>query len=132
MLLKRLESTDQARYHQLEARCQSVLQQQTEASNVDLQVQADGFGKLMFVYLKLLLTREGINRVLDDSSLKNIDVRISDVSAQLRAASSPELRHSLDDQISILNQRKQRHAEAREKLKFIDAELTRKFRNRWN
>ena len=43
-------------------RCQKILEQQHDASAIDLQPQADGLGKLLYVYLRLLLTRTGILR----------------------------------------------------------------------
>jgi hypothetical protein len=123
--LARLEPADQARYRQLQQRCQNVLQQQHDVAPVDLQTQADGLGKLLYVYMRLLLTRNGILRVLEGASSKSIDLRIGEVKGQLQNAGTPELQHSLNDQLDILAERKKRHAEARDKLQFIEAELTR-------
>jgi hypothetical protein len=124
-LLVRLDMSDQNRYRKLEGRCQRVLQEQHEVPSVDLQAQADGFGKLLYVYLRLLLTRSGILRVLEGSSTKSIDIRISDVKGQLKNASTPELQKSLADQLEILGERRKRHEAGRDKLQFIEAELTR-------
>ncbi len=124
-LLARLDASDQNRYRALESRCQQVLQQQHDVSAIDLQAQADGLGKLLFVYLRLLLTRAGILRVLGETSSQSIDTKILDVNRQLQAGGSPELQHSLTDQLGILTERKKRRAEARDKLQFIEAELTR-------
>jgi hypothetical protein len=129
-MVARLTPADQSRYHALEKRCQDVLAQlqaHEAAAQVDAQTQADGLGRLLFVYLKLLLTRNAILRVLEspDDSSNSIDRRILDVQRQLKAASNPDLQRSLSDQLEILNERKKRHAEARDKLTFIEAELTR-------
>ena len=127
-LLVRLDASDQNRYHALEARCQKVLEQQQEGGSVqavDLQAQADGLSKLLFVYLRLLLTRAGILRILEGASTQSIDVRILDVNRQLQHASADALKKSLTDQLGILTERKNRHTEAREKLQFIEAELSR-------
>ena len=127
-LLVRLDASDQNRYHALEARCQKVLEQQQEAGGiqaVDLQTQADGLSKLLYVYLRLMLTRAGILRILEGTTTQSIDVRILDVNRQIQAASAPELQKSLTDQLGILTERKSRHAEARQKLQFIEAELSR-------
>jgi hypothetical protein len=124
-LLVRLDASDQSRYRQLESRCQRVLQEQHEVPAVDLQTQADGLGKLLYVYLRLLLTRSGILHVLDGTTTRSIDVRITEVNAQLKNAGTPELQHSLADQLDILGERKKRHEAGRDKLQFIEAELTR-------
>jgi hypothetical protein len=126
-LLARLDASDQNRYRALESRCQKVLEHQQESASpaFDLQTQADGLGKLLFVYLRLLLTRAGILRVLEGSSTQSIDLRILDVNRQLQNASNPDLQHSLTDQLAILTERKSRHTEARQKLQFIEAELAR-------
>ena len=124
-LLARLDPSDQNRYRTLAERCQKLLEQQHDASAIDLQPQADGLGKLLYVYLRLLFTRTGILRILEGSPTQLIDVRIAEVNRQLASAGSPELQRSLTDQIEILGERKKRQAEAREKLRFIEAELTR-------
>ena len=124
-LLARLSPVDQTRYRQLEQRCQAVLQQQHEASSPDLQMQADGLGKLLFVYLRLLLTRSAIQRVLEEGGAKSIDMKVSEVNRQLKEAATPDLQRSLTDQLEILAERKKRRGEAGDKLRFIDAELTR-------
>jgi hypothetical protein len=124
-LLVRLDASDQNRYRQLEARCQKVLEYQQDHSAIDLQVQAEGLGKLLFVYLRLLLTRQGILRVLEGSSTQSIDIRILDVNRQLQNAGTDDLQRSLTDQLAILTERKSRHTEARQKLQFIEAELSR-------
>ena len=116
-LLARLDPSDQKRFRQLEDRCQNMLEQQIEAPGVDLHAQAEGLGKLLFVYLKLLLTRTGILRVLEGGGgSQSIDMKILEVDRQLRAAGSPELQRSLTDQLEILTERKKRRGEAREKL----------------
>ena len=65
-LLAKLMPADQARYGQLAKRCQMILQQQQESRSPDVQIQADGLNKLLFVYLRLMITRAGIVRVLED------------------------------------------------------------------
>jgi len=124
-LLARLDPVDQNRFRQLQLRCEAMLQQQPDLAATDIQTQAEGLGKLIYVYLRLLVTRRGIQRVIEGSSAQSIDKRVSEVKGQLDAAASPGLRKSLGDQLDILSERKARHAEGREKLQFIDAELSR-------
>jgi len=124
-LLARLDQSDQNRYRQLEQRCQAMLTEQHDVPAVDMQAQADGLSRLVYVYLRLLLTRAGILRVLQNGASKSIDMRVSEVQRQLADAGTPELQKSLTDQLGILGERKKRHAEGRDKLQFIEAELTR-------
>src|SRR5436190_7135675 len=122
-LLARLDASDQMRYRQLEDRCKGILSEQHDnVTRSDMQLQADGLSKLLFVYLRLLLTRSGILRLLQGVSAKSIDVRVSEVNTQLKSAGTPELQQSLTDQLGILSERKKRHVEARDKLQFIEAE----------
>ena len=124
-LLVRLGPADQTRYRQLEQRCQKILGEQHDVPAAEMQTQAEGLGKLLYVYLRLLLTRAAILRVLEGASGKSIDVRMSEVQDQLKGAGTPELQKSLTDQLEILGERKKRHSEAWDKLQFIEAELTR-------
>lgn len=127
-LLARLSAPDRDRYHALEARCKSVVdaqrQNHADAAGAALP-QSEGLERLLYVYLRLLLTKTTIARALDDSSVRAIDGQIKDVSTRLKSATSPELHHSLADQLAILAERKKRQAEARDKLTYIDAELGR-------
>ena len=66
-LLARLDASDQMRYRQLEDRCKGILSEQHDnVTRSDMQLQADGLSKLLFVYLRLLLTRSGILRLLQE------------------------------------------------------------------
>jgi hypothetical protein len=124
-LIVRLGPADQARYKQFEQRCQKILGEQHDVPTAEMQTQAEGFGKLVYVYLRLLLTRAAILRVLEGASGKSIDVRIGEVQEQLKGAGTPELQKSLSDQLDILGERKKRHGEAWDKLQFIESELSR-------
>jgi hypothetical protein len=131
-LVGKLNAADQGRYRALEKRCQDVLENAKghgpEHASVDVQAHAEGLGRLLFVYLKLLLTRSAILHVLEGSESgmgKTLDRKIADVTRQLNNAETANLKKSLTDQLEILEERKKRHAEAREKLTFIEAELTR-------
>ena len=128
-LLGRLSAADQARYHALESRCKSILESQRQShsdpSASDTLSQSEGFERLLFVYLRLLLTRSTIARALDDAAAKSVEGQIREVSVRLKNATTPELHHSLADQLAILAERKKRQAEARDKMTYIEAELSR-------
>lgn len=128
-----LGGEDQRRYRSLEQRCQTILQQQgaDSTSPTDLQAQGEGLGRLLWMYLRLLLTRQAINRVLRESSAsvdesEPLADRIGHLEGQLKDESlGAELRKSLSAQLEILQQRLQSQQDARQKLAFLEAELTR-------
>jgi hypothetical protein len=128
-----LSGEDQRRYRALEQRCQTILQQQgvDAAATPDLQTQGEGLGRLLWMYLRLLLTRQSINRILRESSAsvdehEPLGDRIEGLQAELKKESlGVELRKSLSGQLEILQQRMQSQKDARQKLEFLEAELTR-------
>lgn len=129
-LLAQLPADDQAAYHQLEERCQAIIRQQTQDST-GVQVQLEGFAKLLRIYLRLLLARQTILKVQKESAVSerersSLASRVESLQQQLASTSiSAELRRSLASQVEILQQRLTKQAEAREKLAFLNAELTR-------
>lgn len=128
-----LGGDDQRRYRALEQRCQMILKQQggDATSSADLQSQGEGLGRLLWMYLRLLLTRQSILHILRESSAsvdgtEPLPVRIARLEAELKKESlGAELRKSLAGQLEILQQRLQSQKEARQKLQFLEAELTR-------
>ena len=132
-LVRELPPEDQQRYRALEARCQSILQQQSRNAGLPagLGEQGEGLGRLAWIYMRLLLTREWIRRVLKETpdsteTATELTQRIGKLQEQLKQASLTEdLRKSLSSQIEILQQRQDRRKEAAEKLAFLDAELVR-------
>jgi hypothetical protein len=131
-LVRQLNSDDQKKYRALEQRCRTILEQQfhDEASSAGLQIQGVGLGRLLWVYLRLLWTRQAIYRIIHGSDgtedeSAGLNERIAGLQAQLREPLSEDLRKSLTGQIEILQQRLERRREAGHKLVFLDAELTR-------
>jgi hypothetical protein len=132
-LVQQLNSEDQQRYRALEARCRALLEQQLHLQTPaqGLQAQNEGLGRLLWLYLRLLSTRQAITRMLRGSTTGSVDasadleIRISQLKAKLNEPLSEDLRKSLAGQIEILEQRLQKRSEAKEKLAFLDAELTR-------
>lgn len=130
--VRELVPEDQELYKRLQARCQKILDQQR---NIDtpsgLQSQREGLGRLLGIYLRLLLARQSIGKVLRDSSVserdrKGLEERAIRLQEQLKSESiNAELRRSLASQLEILQQRLAKQAEARDKFAYVDAELTR-------
>lgn len=113
------------RFSKLEQRCRGVLEHQRKLSpETDVQVQSEGLGRLLWIYLGLLQARQtlqqGIAQAADDPAQK-----LKRLEAQLPRAEDENVRKSLTGQIEILRQRAATHQEGRAKLDFLDAELAR-------
>lgn len=129
--VRQLSAEDQQRYRLLEGRCRALLEQQQQINTPPqgLQAQGEGLGRLLWVYLRLLMTRQAINRVIRGTGASEesagLEQRIGKLQARLNEPLTDDLRRSLTGQIEILQQRLERRREAKEKLAFLDAELTR-------
>ena len=132
-MIAQLGSDERERYWKLERRAQAILEQQRSASGetAELQMQAEGLGRLLWIYLTLLRTRQQIVRVVRESldlerNKEPLDRRIQRLNAALEKESvNDDLRKSLEGQLEILRQRMEKRKETREKLVFLDAELVR-------
>ena len=143
-LVASLPDMDKRRYAALAQRCQAVLEQQFpgDTSAPGYASQSDSLGRLTWMYLRLLVTRQGIQRVLREGAARapgdpppvpgtpassgRLDVRLADLKRRLDDPSvSDDLRRSLQGQADLLEQRLARRGEADGKLAFLEAELTR-------
>jgi hypothetical protein len=132
--LTALSPTLQQRYRNLERRCRAILQQQhPDAASLtdELRTQGEGLGRLLWIYLRLLSSYQQFARLLGEMinaerEREPIEERVERIEAQLRRESvGDELRTSLASQLDILRQRQASQSEAREKIAYLDAELTR-------
>jgi hypothetical protein len=132
-ILDGLTPTLKERYRALERRCQAILAQQHPERGLDdeIRAQGEGLGRLLWIYLRLLSTYQQFARLLGEMinsgrERESLEDRIDRVQAELaRDFVSEDLRASLTSQLEILRQRQASQREAREKLAFLDAELTR-------
>jgi hypothetical protein len=128
-LIRGLSPDEQRRYRGLESRCATILAQQAEGGAVSTDAQADGLRRLLWIYLRLLVTRQTITRVLSEAAgegARGIEKRVEALEKQIASDGVGEdLRKSLSGQVEILRQRLEKQREARNKLAFLDAELTR-------
>jgi len=128
--IDQLEDDQQARYRGLEDRCRRILKQLSLSDNpAAVSAQGEGLRRLLWIFLRLLLTRQAILRTLEESQgrgSKSLDLRIQELEDRLKAQELGEnLRKSFQSQADILRQRKEKQNEARDKLVFIEAELVR-------
>jgi hypothetical protein len=130
-LIGQLSVDDQKRYRTLERRCRTILQEQSTSAPTALAAQGDGLRRLLWIFLRLLLTRQSITKALGESNSAgeertSLEERIGRLESKLKNQSLTEdLRKSLTAQVEILKQRQEKHREARDKLAFLEAELTR-------
>ncbi len=130
-MVRRLSDTDQARYVAFTARCRSILDQfaQQDPSGTASDVQSENLSKLIWVYLRLLLARRAMSRVLKEPTLgetQELEARLTELKRRLEDGSLHEdLRKSLASQAEILEQRVTQRREGREKLDFLEAEILR-------
>jgi hypothetical protein len=149
--LANLSPNDKERYRLLELGCQSILQLQFHgaADAPGYRMQAEALGRLTWMYLRLLVTRQSIQNVLlappaprpgeprrntppplpttqADGESRLLQGRLADLKARLSDQTLTEdLRRSLTSQADLIQQRLDRRATAANKLAYIDAELTR-------
>jgi hypothetical protein len=127
-LVERLDDRDRQRYEHLAARCRAILDHQLHTGHVPqgLDAQRDGLGRLLWMFLRLLIARQAIARVLHEvrQGMPIVD-RLAAIEAQLAREIGEDLRRSLGSQAEILRQRLAQQTEAQEKLMFLEAELTR-------
>lgn len=130
-MVRRLSDTDQARYVAFVSRCRTILDQltQQDPSGSAAKVHGENLSKLIWVYIRLLVARRAMSRVLKEPTLgetQEIEHRLAEVRARLADESlGPDLRRSLTSQAEILEQRVNQRREGREKLDFLEAEILR-------
>ena len=132
LLVGRLDANDRGLYDLFAQRCRSIIDLQLphaapSSDPAALEAQADSLGSLSWMFLRLLVARRTIRQVIggaEESS--DMRARLTALQKQRGDASiGEELRHSLDGQIEIINQRLQQRTDAERKLAYIDAELER-------
>jgi hypothetical protein len=126
-LLQRLGEGDRRRYNALASRCHGILEHQAQGGDAALEAQSAGLGRLLWMYLRLLVARNAIERVIGDASRgEPLERRLRDLEAQVDSPDvNDDLRRSLNSQLDILRQRLAQQADAKEKIRFLDAELVR-------
>lgn len=131
IMVRQLTDTDQARYVAFVSRCRAILDQfsQRDPSGATADVQSENLSRLIWVYLRLLLARRAMSRVLKEPTLgetQELEARLADLRRKLGDQGLGEdLRKSLTSQAEILEQRVTQRREGREKLDFLEAEIAR-------
>ena len=128
-LTERLAGDERERYDALAERCRSIIDLQTHGGSEaphGVESQADGLGRLTWMFLRLLVARRMISTILGSDDLASLETRARTLERQAADDSiASDLRRSLSGQAEILNQRIAQRTEAARKLAYIDAELAR-------
>lgn len=129
-LRARLDSDDRERFSALSQRCASIIDLQTHGGAETphgIETQADSLGRLSWMFLRLLVARSMILRVVEDGEdVELLQRRRAALERQARDEGAPaDLRRSIQGQLEILEQRIEQRAEGEKKLTYIDAELAR-------
>jgi hypothetical protein len=129
-VLGKLEPADRRTYDALSERCRSIIDLQLQGATEPpqgIETQADGLGRLSWMFLRLLLARRTITQVLggtqNDADLQRKTAALERQQAQ--AGLSDELARSITGQLEILRQRQQQRTDGDRKLAYIEAELDR-------
>jgi hypothetical protein len=127
--LTRLSPERLERFAALRHRCEQILHDQhMDADSAVRQMQTGGLGRLLGIYLQLLLTQAAMERLLseNDADAASLEQMHANVLAQLESAEpDSELRRSLEGQAAILEKRRNALAEGAERLAFTESELSR-------
>jgi hypothetical protein len=129
-LRSRLDREDRDRFAALSQRCASIIDLQTHGgveTPQGIEAQADSLGRLSWMFLRLLVARGMILRIVEEGEdVVLLDRRRAALAKQLRDDDLlPDLRRSIQGQLEILEQRIGQRAEGEKKLTYIDAELSR-------
>jgi hypothetical protein len=124
-----LDPRERARYQAVAERCQSIIELQIAHAPgvVGVEAQQEGLSRLTWMYLRLLLARQAIERVHRDIASTG-DLPEALARLERRLATEPldeQLRRSLEGQADILRQRIAHRADAGRQMTYIDSELAR-------
>jgi len=123
--IAKLSSEDAARFRALEKRCRAVLVRQKENGvSPELGTQAEGLGRLLWIFHGLLQTRQTLRQITDGVNGSTHE-KMERLQAQIATAEDENVRKSLAAQLEILRQRDATQKEGKAKVDFLDAELTR-------
>lgn len=128
--LQRLSEPSQERYRRLLAQCRSILGVARALDQDDFgslhQVRTGGLNQMLWIFLRLLASREVLEDNLDRVDREALEKEVEDLKARL-AEADPEsaLARSLRGTVEIQQRRLENLARARESLAVVDAELER-------
>jgi hypothetical protein len=127
-LIAALDPSSRSRYQALSQTCSSILQTADSSSGPvgSSELKSGGLAQLLWIFLKLLVSRQRISMILTQTSPKDIEAEIAAAGTRLAAESeSSPLYRSLKGTLEIQQKRLDNIQKAAESLKITDAELER-------
>jgi len=130
-IVNSLPPTSRERFEALRRRCLEMksiargVGSQSASSSEDLSTPA--LDRLLWIFLRLLVSQEGLDRFLRSTNDVEIRSRIEEVKAKLSSAAAQEERfkHSLEDSIAAQELRLQNYKKAGDNAEFVRVELDR-------
>src|SRR5580698_127277 len=119
------------RFDALRARCLEMksiargVGNQSVSSSEDLSTPA--LDRLLWIFLRLLASQQGLDRFLRSTSEAEIRARIEEIKTKLNSAAAQEERfkHSLEDSVAVHELRLENYKKAGENAEFVRVELDR-------
>ncbi len=125
--LARLDAGDRRVQAELEARAREVVEHLAASGDAaSAREQETGLARLAWVHLRLLGARQGLKQLAAEARDDGweIDEREREITAKLSQATAG-LQESLEGQLAILRERRQRQQQAAQKLAYVESELER-------
>jgi hypothetical protein len=124
--ISQLDSAQQQRQRHIEARSREIFA--TLGGSSLLRTHAESLEQLVWLHLRLLVARQAIAGVVATATAEHarLEAQEAQIVARLEGADlSPELRRSLEQQKSVIDQRQEAHASANRRFEHVEAELAR-------
>jgi hypothetical protein len=130
-IINSLPPTSRQRFEALRRRCLEMksiargVGSQSTSSSEDMSTPA--LDRLLWIFLRLLVSQEGLDRFLRSTNDGEIRSRIEEVKAKLNSAAAQEerLKHSLEDSVAAQELRLQNYKKAGDNAEFVRVELDR-------
>lgn len=125
-LLAQLGPAEAAQHQQIEARAREIVGRLRSSSL--MATHADSVEQLVWLHLRLLAARMAIGHVVQTAQAESARLQQQEGALRARledASLGADLRRSLEQQVSVIDQRQAAHAAAAERLEHVDAELAR-------
>jgi hypothetical protein len=127
-LIAALDSASRSRYQALSGVCASILSTAESGTGPvrGAELESGGLGQLLWIFLKLLASRQRISQILAQTSRKDIEAEIAATTERLsKESQSSPLYRSLAGTLDIQKKRLDNLIRADESLKITEAELER-------
>jgi hypothetical protein len=127
-LIGALDPASKSRYQALSGVCSTILSTADSGGGPvrGTELESGGLGQLLWIFLKLLVSRQRISTILSQTSRKDIEAEIASTTERLsKESDSSPLYRSLTGTLDIQKKRLDNLMKAAESLKITEAELER-------